>query len=58
MLMIYISHKKGVVNVEKNGFFHQNNAAILNAPITKKYLLEQKIRFINHPVSAPDLNPM
>ena len=44
--MIYLLHKKGVVYAEKNGFFLKDNAAIDNASITKKYLLEQKIRFL------------
>ena len=30
------------------------NAAIHNASISKKYLLEQKIRFLDHPVCSPD----
>ena len=38
--------------------FQQDNAAILNAPITKKYLLEQKIRLLDHPACSPDLNPI
>ena len=29
--------------------FQQDNAAIHNASITKKYLLEQKIRILDHP---------
>ena len=38
--------------------FQQDNAAIHNASITKKYLLEQKIRLLDHPVCSPDLNPI
>ena len=34
--MIYLTHKKGVIYVEKN-----DNAAIHKASLTKKYLLEQ-----------------
>ena len=37
--------------------FQQDNAAIHNASITKKYLLEQKIRLLDHPACSPDLNP-
>ena len=37
--------------------FQQDNAAIHNASIRKKYLLEQKIRLL-HPVCSPDLNPI
>ena len=36
--------------------FQQNNAAIHNGSITKKYLLEQKIRLLDHPPCSPDLN--
>ena len=43
--------------MEKNGFFKQDNAAIHNATITKKYLLEQKIRLLDHPACSPDLSP-
>ena len=35
--------------------FQQDNAAIHNASITKKYLLEQKIIFLHHPAYSPDL---
>ena len=45
--MIYLSHKKGAVYAEKDGFFQQDNAAIHNASITKTYLLEQKIRLLD-----------
>ena len=38
--------------------FQQDNAAIHNAPIVKKYLLEQKIKLLDHPVCSPDLNPI
>ena len=38
--------------------FQQDNAAIHNASITKKYLFEQKIRLLDHPTCSPDLNPM
>ena len=38
--------------------FQQDNAAIHNASITKKYLLEQKIRLLDHPAYSPDLNPI
>ena len=36
--------------------FQQESAAIHNASITKKFLLEQKIRILDHPVCSPDLN--
>ena len=35
--------------------FHQDNAAIHNASITKKYFLEQKIRLLDHSACSPDL---
>ena len=38
--------------------FQQDNATIHNASITKKYLLEQKKRFLDHPACSPDLNPV
>ena len=38
--------------------FQQENAAIYNASITKKYLLEQKIRLLDHPACSLDLNPI
>ena len=34
--------------------FQQDNAAIHNASITKKYLLEQKIRLLDHPTCSPE----
>ena len=38
--------------------FQQDNAAIHNASITKKYLPVQKIRLLDHPGCSPDLNPI
>ena len=38
--------------------FQQNNAAIPNASVTKKYLLEQKTRLLDHPACSLDLNPI
>ena len=38
--------------------FQQDNAAIHNASITKKYLLEQKIRLLDHSACSPDLYPI
>ena len=38
--------------------FQQDNAAIHNASITKKYLLVQKIRLLDHPACSLDLNPV
>ena len=38
--------------------FQQDNVAIHNASITKKYWLEQKIRLLNHPACSPDFNPI
>ena len=38
--------------------FREDNAAIHNAFITKKYLLEQKIRLLDHPACSTDLNPI
>ena len=45
------------VYVEKDGFFQQDNAAIHNASIAKKYLLEENIRLLDHPACSPDVNP-
>ena len=33
--------------------FQQDNAAIHNASITKIYLLEQKVRLLDHPAFSP-----
>ena len=38
--------------------FQQDNAAIHNASIAKKYLLEQEIRLLDQPACSPDLNPI
>ena len=38
--------------------FQQENTAIHNASITKKYLLEQKIRLRQHPAYSSDINPI
>ena len=38
--------------------FQQDNPAIHNASITKKYSLEQKIRLLNHRACSSDLNPI
>ena len=38
--------------------FRQYHAAIHNASITKKYLVEQKITFLDYPACSPDLNPL
>ena len=38
--------------------FQQDNAVIHNASITKMYLLEQKIRLVDHPACSLDLNPI
>ena len=38
--------------------FQQDNAAILNASITRKYLLEEKIRLLHYPAYSPDLSPL
>ena len=38
--------------------FQQDNAALHNVSITRKYLLEQKIRLLDHPLWFPDLNPI
>ena len=43
---------------EEEWIFQQDNAAIHNTSVTKKYLLEQKIRFLDHPACSPDLNPI
>ena len=38
--------------------FQQDNAAIHNALMTKKYLLKQKIRLLDHSGCSPGLNPI
>ena len=38
--------------------FQQEKAAINNASLTKKYLLEQKIKHLDHPACSLDLNPI
>ena len=38
--------------------FQQDNAAVYIASITKKYLLKQKIRPLDHQVYPPDVNPI
>ena len=38
--------------------FQPDNSAIYNALITKKYLLKQKIRLLDHPACSPDLSPI
>ncbi len=38
--------------------FQKDNATIYNALITKKYLLEQKTKFLDHPACYPDINPI
>ena len=38
--------------------FQQDNAAIHNVSITKKYLLEQKIRLLDHSACSIDHNPI
>ena len=42
----------------KEWIFQQDNATIHNASITRKYLLEQRIRLLDHPACPPDLNHM
>ena len=37
--------------------FQQDKAAKHNASITKKYLLEQKTRLLDHPACSLDFNP-
>ena len=43
---------------EEEWIFQQDNAAIHNASIKKKYLLEQKIRLLDYPACSPDLSPL
>ena len=38
--------------------FQQDTDALWVAALTKKYLLEQKIRLLDQPTYAPDLNPI
>ena len=42
---------------EEEWIFRQDNAAIHNALIAKKYLLELNVRLLDHPGCSPDLNP-
>ena len=42
----------------KEWIFQPDNAAIHIASITKKYLLEQKIRLLDNPVCSSDDNPI
>ena len=43
---------------EEELIVQQDNAASHNASITKKYLLEQKIKLPGNPACSPDLNPI
>ena len=42
----------------EESIFQQDNAAIYNASIKKKYSLEQKIRLLDHSVCPPDVYPI
>ena len=55
--MIYLAQEERRP-CEEELIFQQDNAAIYNSLITKKYLLEQKIRLPDHPACSPDLNPV
>ena len=50
--------KKGHCLCGEEWLSQQEIAAIHNASIAKKYLLEQKIRLLDHPEYSPDFNPM
>ena len=50
------SAQEGCCLCGEEWIFQQDNAAIHDASIIKKYLLEQKIKLLNHPVCSPDLN--
>ena len=50
--------QEGCCLCREEWIFQRNNAAIHNASITKKYLVEQKIRLLDHPACSPDLNPI
>ena len=54
--MIYLSKKEECRLCEEEWIFQQNNDAMHNASITKKYLLEQNIRLLDRPVCSPELN--
>ena len=47
---------EGFISRGVEWIFQQDNATIYKASITKKYLLEQKIRLLDHPECSPDLN--
>ena len=55
--MIYLTQEECRLYKEK-WIFQQDKAAIHNASITKKYLLKQKIRLLDHSACSPDLNPI
>ena len=38
--------------------FQEDKAAIHNASVTKKYLLEQRIRLLDNPACSPDISPI
>ena len=43
---------------EEEWIFQHDKAAIHNPSITKKHLLDKKIRLLDHPACSPDLNPI
>ena len=54
----FISRTRSVSSMKRRKIFQQDNAAIHNASITNKYLLEQKIRHLDNPDCSPDLSPI
>ena len=55
--MIYLS-REGRRLCGEEWIFQHDTVGIYNVSITKKYLLEQKIKLLNHPAYSPDLNPI
>ena len=54
--MIYLSHKKGVVYVEKNRFSSKLMLLFTMHQLQRSSRLNKKIRHLDHPPYSPDLN--
>ena len=57
MLNVLSLAQEGRRQCGEERIFKQDNAAIHIASVTKKYLLEQKIRLLNHPACCLNINP-
>ena len=61
-----LARKKSYLSLAQKGrrvcgeewIVQQHNAAIHNASITMNYILEQKIRLLDHHEYSPDVNPI